>query len=846
MSDDEDNDDDEMGLMEALYEALADVETTGMFATGRRMEGCPLPGLIVEGVGPIALPLQLDQSRSIVEHSCQAPFGRGADTVVDTSVRLCRQVEPSKIQVSDAWDAYVQRVAREHAALLGVGGTGVEARLYKLVLYEEGGFFKSHKDTEKEPGMFGSLVVQLPARHDVGTLAVRHRGEEELFNFGGDGSDAYFYSVAFYADCEHELKPVENGKRLCLLYNLVRGKGGGPTSSLAQRDAICDQLARIASRWELDSDASRKLCLKLDHEYTKKNLTFSNLKGADKARADALLRSKAFDLHLALLERHKSGSAECDYYGGGYNRSYRRSYYDDDSEDDGYHNDGGHHGMEECYEDTTGVIKWINAQDSEVTLRGLKINQDKEMLGDEALFDSDAEPDREDYESYTGNAGPTVDYFYERAVLVIWPRSFSVQIVCDSSFESAVQLVQQRATTKGDDAVATLREVISYATKNLRVAHAHLAPLLKVACSMKQTDAVLAILPLLHCCGCNTEQTCEALLAAINLLGWEKTNTHVLATVTATPSRVLQHAATLALKLVRIGDRLKEAAAAVACEVGKKFVGEQRLSSTGAAEVAQMLFYFSDCIELCAAFVSRATELSTASLAAVLGAIYSSHRSQTMPEGFSRLASTYCSCVFFDYHRTAANSKDHVVRVFTILLNVEDDALQGDFVRAVITTNNADLLQAITKSSRAKTQNVHVRSLAAARARQLRYPRPTPSDQQRHADVPGHPQVTSFLRSDRTTMTYSCFNDINHARNFARKHFWSYNPVESHSARADAGGRGKSAYVTITKTKEIYTAQLAQYNRDQAELNTLQPLLDDSGQQESKRQRMNSDVIVIE
>lgn len=238
---DEDNDNDEKGLAETLYEALMEVETTGAFATGGKMEGCPLPGLFVEDVGSIALPLQPEQARSLAEHSCQAPFGRGADTVVDTSVRLCRQVEPSRIRVSDTWNAHVQRLARDHATRLGVGGASVEARLYKLVLYEEGGFFKSHKDTEKEPGMFGSLVVQLPAKHDSGALAVRHRGEEVLFDFGGDNSDSYFYSAAFYADCEHELHQVENGNRLCLLYNLVSTGGGGPAPSLVHRDATCDR-----------------------------------------------------------------------------------------------------------------------------------------------------------------------------------------------------------------------------------------------------------------------------------------------------------------------------------------------------------------------------------------------------------------------------------------------------------------------------------------------------------------------------------------------------------------------------------------------------------------------------
>ena len=160
--------------------------------------------------------------------------------------------------------------------------------------------------------------------------------------------------MAFYVDCKHELRPVDNGKRLCLLYNLVRGGGGGPTPSLAHRDAMSDQLAQIATRWELDSDAPRKLCLILDHGYTKKNLAFRNLKGANKARADTLLRSKAFDLHLALLERVAPPRA-IDMAAATMRRRRRRRRIADNSEDS-CDDDGGHHAMEDCDEDTTGVI----------------------------------------------------------------------------------------------------------------------------------------------------------------------------------------------------------------------------------------------------------------------------------------------------------------------------------------------------------------------------------------------------------------------------------------------------------------------------------------------------------
>jgi hypothetical protein len=459
-------------VADALYEALMEVETTGAFATGGKLEGCPLPGLVVEGVSAIALPLQPDQAKSLAEHSIQAPFGRGADTVVDTAVRLCRQVEPAKIRLGAAWNAYIQKRTAAYVDQLGVSNDNVEARLYKLVLYEEGGFFKSHKDTEKEPGMFGSLVVQLPAKHDAGTLAVCHHGEEILFDFSND-SNADFYGAAFYTDCEHELHPVENGTRLCLLYNLVRVGGNGPLpSSLLDHDALCDTLLQIATQWENDTDAPEKLCLALDHEYTTKNLGFRNLKGLDKVRVD-----------LALVEKHMSGDAVYEHSRYGYS-NYGDDYASDGSEDSGsgcgWREGGGkHHEMEDCHETSTTVMKWINVQDVEVTMKGLDIDLDEEMLNnEEELFGEDEEPDKEEYEGYMGNYGPTVEYWYHRAVLVIWPHSKSMEIACNASFEAAVHLAKQCATSKSSDALSTLQEVVEYAMRNADRACAQLAPLL--------------------------------------------------------------------------------------------------------------------------------------------------------------------------------------------------------------------------------------------------------------------------------------------------------------------------------------------------------------------------------
>jgi len=37
-----------------------------------------------------------------------------------------------------------------------------------MLVYDQGSFFKSHRDTEKTDGMFGTLVVALPSAHRGG------------------------------------------------------------------------------------------------------------------------------------------------------------------------------------------------------------------------------------------------------------------------------------------------------------------------------------------------------------------------------------------------------------------------------------------------------------------------------------------------------------------------------------------------------------------------------------------------------------------------------------------------------------------------------------------------------
>jgi predicted 2-oxoglutarate/Fe(II)-dependent dioxygenase YbiX len=61
------------------------------------------------------------------------------------------------------------------------------------------------------PGMFGSLVVQLPGDHSGGDLVISHGGSTR--SFGKEQLGSGLSCVAFYADCTHEVEPVTRGHR---------------------------------------------------------------------------------------------------------------------------------------------------------------------------------------------------------------------------------------------------------------------------------------------------------------------------------------------------------------------------------------------------------------------------------------------------------------------------------------------------------------------------------------------------------------------------------------------------------------------------------------------------------
>ncbi len=157
-----------------LADILDEVKRPGDFFAAGSME-TPMPLLKVKGAGTVPFPVPAEQSRKLIKSVAErAPYGRGDQTLHDESVRKVWQIAAGKVRLSGkASTATLKSLLARVETALGRPAGSVKAELYKLLIYDKGGFFKAHRDTEKSRGMFGTLVVSLPSAHSRGATWAR-------------------------------------------------------------------------------------------------------------------------------------------------------------------------------------------------------------------------------------------------------------------------------------------------------------------------------------------------------------------------------------------------------------------------------------------------------------------------------------------------------------------------------------------------------------------------------------------------------------------------------------------------------------------------------------------------
>ena len=303
---------------------------------------------------------------------------------------------------------------------------GLAADLHSLLVYEPNQFFLAHQDSEKDDSMVGTLMVKLPSSYAGGELMVGHNEEWKAYR----GSKTALSLVAFYADCRHEVLRVTSGYRITLTYNLLlhgdtsRPDGdGGTVAELA--DLLREHFSTPVPRYYGGpaADPPNRLVYLLDHEYTPRGLNWRRLKGADSHRV-ALLRTAAdkagCESVLALADiktTHSAFPADEDY---GYRR---RGWYDDYGEDeDEYYDDASgdrEYDIQEEIDSGVALTHWTGPDGTRLEATSLSVD------GDEVCASTptgDLQPYSSEYEGYMGNWGNTLDRWYHRAAVALWPH----------------------------------------------------------------------------------------------------------------------------------------------------------------------------------------------------------------------------------------------------------------------------------------------------------------------------------------------------------------------------------------------------------------------------------------
>lgn len=421
--------------------------------------------IVVDGVGKINTPLQEDQARQLIEKARQAPFGKGSETVVDTSIRNTWELDPAQFHFvnSEEWMRNVDKYIAKVSQCLGISSP-ITAELYKMLVYEKGAMFKAHTDTEKIPGMFGTMVICLPSAHTGGDVVVKHKGKKMVFQTSAQQPSI----ISWYSDVHHEVLPVTSGYRWVLTYNLaIPPSLARPSASFLRSETKA--LRHTLRRWlqgvkQRDDEGARnpdaiispspahqpsylqinkpkpgvpneQLYYVLDHPYTEDSLSngVNALKASDLTRIQCLSSIASeldIDIMLAALEKTEEGPVEGDScegcseyswrYGGGYYDEDDEDGHEDEDEDEG-HKESGWHNMEDICDRKVTMNKLVDLRGRELRAG---VDVDFDMLVENTINDCDdpfdnGECGESDYEGYMGNSGPQATHWYRTTVSLL-------------------------------------------------------------------------------------------------------------------------------------------------------------------------------------------------------------------------------------------------------------------------------------------------------------------------------------------------------------------------------------------------------------------------------------------
>ncbi len=410
-------------MFSKILDALAVTDTASkaepQFAAEYQLN---MPDLQIElnDSGPIQLPLADADINNLLNVAKLAKFGLGEKTLEDTSIRDTYEIPADKLTVQFNQNAIDKMLETIHSTLGLPENAALTLHLHNLLIYSPGQFFKIHQDSEKMTGMIATLVVVLPSPHIGGDLIIHQRKKSHRF-ISEHLKTEVLQTIAFYADCHHEIKRVRQGYRVALTFNLaLKSHNQSIAHSNFHNKAL--EMA-LKDYFDLNIPANptpTTLAYFLDHEYSEHGLAWEMLKGIDNQNALSFLQAaKKLNLkaHLALVEIHESWST------------------DGDTDEPN---------LEELIEDNFSFSYWLDENNTSLLYKNLTLSDDEFCWTKETHA---FEPVETEYEGWMGNYGNTATYWYRRAAIILWREKDQIamdfQLNYDKAFENLLLLTKK-------------------------------------------------------------------------------------------------------------------------------------------------------------------------------------------------------------------------------------------------------------------------------------------------------------------------------------------------------------------------------------------------------------------
>ncbi|WP_200182830.1 2OG-Fe(II) oxygenase [Tomitella biformata] len=408
-----------------------------------------LPGDVltmeVAGLGRVDTPIRAAQAKKLIGAARPVQYGHGEDTLTDTTVRDSWEITPDQVRLGGpTWQSHLDAALADLSETLGLpAGSRLTAQLHSLLIYGKGQFFLPHQDSEKHDDMVASLVVTLPSTYTGGELVVDDAGHEQVYR----GSRTDLVLVAYYADRRHEVRPVRSGHRVTLTFNLLLDRHAatlalGPTEQLAA--SLTEHFTSPATTtYGRELGVPTRLAFLLDHEYTQAGLRGGRLKGADAKRVK-LLRAAAEQAgcESVLAQAEIQETWQVRPGGGSWGDDWDNDWDDEPQDEDPEQHDlDGDYELDYLVVDEMTLSWWTTPDGPGAEKIQLRLDGEEVCM---VTPTKSLTPYESEYEGYMGNYGHTVERWYRRAALVMWPRASTFAVRAEAGSGWALEELQRQ------------------------------------------------------------------------------------------------------------------------------------------------------------------------------------------------------------------------------------------------------------------------------------------------------------------------------------------------------------------------------------------------------------------